>query len=73
MATTALEANLDQIEQNTKKWIVSAQDQSHALLIANQSTWWKEVKIILLGVSLSITESYMIITNILKAINSEEQ
>ena len=35
MTTTALKAKtlkiqVDQIRQNTKKWIVSAQDQSHA-------------------------------------------
>ena len=31
MATTVLKANVDQIGQNTEKWTVSAQDQSHII------------------------------------------
>ena len=32
MSTTALEAQVGQIGQNTKKWTVSAQDQSYTFL-----------------------------------------
>ena len=32
MSTTALKAQVGQIGQNTKKWTVSAQDQSYTLL-----------------------------------------
>ena len=35
--------------------------------------WWKEAKVIFLRVFLLTTESYMIITNILKTIDLEEQ
>ena len=42
MATTVLKAQVDQIGQNTNKWIVSAQDQPYILFITIQSIWWKE-------------------------------
>ena len=50
MAPTVLKAQVGQIGQNAKNWTVSAQGQSHTLFITSQSIWWKEAKVILLGV-----------------------
>ena len=56
-----------------KKWIASAQNQSHTYLRRDSRHWWKEAKVILSRVFLSTTASYMIITNTLKTIKLEEQ
>ena len=56
-----------------KKWIVSAQDSHTQHLRWTSQHWWKVKKVIFSGVFSSTTESYMIITNILKIINLEEQ
>ena len=67
-----VEGLLDQIGQNTKNELFPHK-MSHIHYYKRASRyWWKEAKIILLGVFLSTTESYMIITNILKTINLEE-
>ena len=71
----SVEVLVDQIGQNTKKkkeLFPHKMSCTHYLQWASRY-WWKESKVILLGVFLSTTEIYIIITNILKTINSEEQ
>ena len=66
------EALLDQIRQYTKNELFPHKmSQTHYLYRASRY-WWKEAKVILLGVFLSTTESYVIITIILKTLNLEE-
>ena len=60
-----VEIPVDQTGQNTKNELLLHQmSRIHHLQQAYQY-WWNEAKVILLGVFLSTTESYMIITNIL--------
>ena len=63
-----VEALVDQIGQNTKNELFPHK-MSHIQLYRASPYWWKEAKVIFLEVLLSTTESYMVITNILKTIN----
>ena len=56
-----------------KKWNVSSQHEPHTLFKMSQSILMKRGKGNMLGVFLSTADSYVIITNILKTIDSEEQ
>ena len=68
-----VEIPVDQIGQNTKNELFEHKISHTQYLRRTSRHWWKEAKAIFSGVYLSTTESYIIITNILKTINLEEQ
>ena len=68
-----VEISVDQIGQNTNNELFQHKISHTQYLRRAGRHWWKEAKVILSDVFLSTTESYMIITNILKTINLEKQ